>query len=294
MRTTEAAGLRPPSPPQPHFPSPYLRPSEAPSWAGIVGMADGAGIATFRYGDAAAGLAPVLMLHGNGEEHGLFGPTIDAVVATGRPVVALDSRAQGKSGRGRERLSYELMADDALAVLDALEVPAAHVLGFSDGAIEGLLLARDHASRVLSLCALGANLTPEGVIEDPEWDVRAAVEANRAWAAWWRGPHDQVRSELLSPTPEEAAVTAELLQLMLDEPHIPAASLATISCPTTVVVGEFDCIVPAETEAIHASIAGSRLVVVPEAGHTLPKQVPELVTRELLATIARAEAAGSA
>ena len=46
------------------------------------------------------------------------------------------------------------MAHDALLVLDALEVDRAHVLGFSDGAIEGLLLARDHPDRIASLTAM--------------------------------------------------------------------------------------------------------------------------------------------
>ena len=278
-------------PPRLHFPSPYETPTIAPTMARRTDVADGACIATFVYGDLASKLQPVLMLHGNGEEHGLFGPTIDAVVAVGRPVVAIDSRAQGKSTRGTEPLTYELMASDALTVLDVLGIPAVHVLGFSDGAIEGLLLARDHPERVLSLLAIGANLTPEGVIEDEEWDINGSIVANRAWAERWKGEaRGNIDPGLLSPTPQEAAISAELLQLMLDEPHIPASSLRTISCPTTVMVGEFDCIVPEETQAIHEAIAGSRVVEVPEAGHVLPKLVPELVTSELLATIARTDA----
>ena len=108
---------------------------------------------------------------------------------------------------------------------------------------------------------------------------------------WTTAPVSGVNPELLTPTPTEAAQTAELLQLMLDEPHIDAQSLRAITCPTTIMVGEFDCIVEEETAAIHQAIDGSRLVVVPEAGHTLPKQVPDLVTEELLATVRTAEAA---
>lgn len=282
----------PPSPPPRHFPSPFELPATFPSHAAHVVMADGACIATFVYGSLDTAPAPVLMLHGNGEEHGIFGPTIDAVVRAGMPVVALDARAQGRSTRGTLPLTYELMAADALAVLDALGVAAAHVLGFSDGGIEGLLLARDHADRVLSLTTLGANLSPEGVIEDDEWDIRGSVAAHRAWAALADGPAPaQVDLALLSPTPQEALVTAELLQLMLDEPHIPADSLEAISCPTTIMVGELDCVTVEETTAIHRAIRGARLVVVPDAGHTLPKQTPDLVTAELLATIGRCQGA---
>lgn len=280
----------PPVAPRLHFPSPYETPTVAPTFAQRVPMDDGAQIAAFVYGSLDGKATPVLMLHGNGEEHGLFGPTIDTVVANGRAVVALDSRAQGKSTRGTAPLTYELMAADALAVLDHLSIDLVHVMGFSDGGIEALLLARDHGQRVASLFAIGANLTPEGVVEDEEWDIDGSIASSRAWQRYWAGEmHPHVDQALLSPTPQEAGITAELLQLMLDEPHIPAKSLRGITCPTTIMVGEFDCIKPQETATIHAAIAQSQLVVVPEAGHVLPKEAPELVTQELLRIMGRAE-----
>ena len=166
-----------PERPQLHFPSPYLLPTAHLAAARLVPMADGAQIAAFAYvpdafaraadadlADAAAQMPdPVLMLHGNGEEHGIFGQVIDAVCASGRPVVAVDSRAQGKSTRGTAELTYELMADDALAALAALGFGKAHLLGFSDGAIEALIIARDHPELALSLLSIGANLSPDGV-----------------------------------------------------------------------------------------------------------------------------------
>ena len=98
------------------------------------------------------------MLHGNGEEHGIFGRVIDATVDRGYDVVAMDSRDQGESTRGSGAFTYERMTADAAAVLDDLGIASAHVLGFSDGGIEGLLLARDYANKVASLTAIGANL----------------------------------------------------------------------------------------------------------------------------------------
>lgn len=272
-----------PIPPQPHFPSPYSRPSVAPTRALLMGRPDGARIAVFAYGDECG--EPVLVVHGNGEEHGIFGPTIDELVGRGHLVVAADSRGQGKSSLGSARITYELMADDALAALDALGIGAAHMLGFSDGAIEALLLARDHPERALSVTALGANLTPEGVV-DAGWDLVGAIAGLRAWAEheWGEG----VDPELLTPTPQEAAGTADLLQLMLDEPHIDASSLGAIRCPVTVVAGEFDVIRDDETVAIARAIPGARLLIVPGEGHSLPKHVPGFVTHCLLETIARA------
>ena len=274
-------------PPELHFPSPYARPSAAPSLARRVAMPDGAQIATFVYGALDGCDTPVLFLHGNGEEHGIFGPAIDAVTELGLAAVAIDSRAQGKSSRGTERLTYDLFASDALRVLDKLGVSRAHVVGFSDGAIEGLLLARDHADRVTSLLCIGANLTPEGVTDD-DFDIEGIAAVNEAWADAWESSAGDVDPDLLSPTPQEARITAELMRLMLEEPHIDASSLGGISCPTTVMVGEFDCIDDFETIAIYQAIPEAKLVVVPFMGHVLPKHAPDDVSRELLELIGRA------
>lgn len=292
-----------PERPQLHFPSPYLLPTAHLAAARLVPMADGARIATFAYvpdafartadadiADAAAQMPdPLLMLHGNGEEHGIFGQVIDAVCASGRPVVAVDSRAQGKSTRGTAELTYELMADDALAALAALGFGKAHLLGFSDGAIEALVIARDHPELALSLLCIGANLTPDSV--DDSFQMEQAAQNLFAWADFWEkgdGSHRDVDPSLVRPTPKEARTTAELLHMMVVYPQIDPAGLSQIACPTTVMAGEFDEIKREETDLIHASVPGSRLVIVPGAGHVLPKEAPEDVVREALATIAMA------
>ena len=292
-----------PERPQLHFPSPYLLPTAHLAAARLVPMADGAQIAAFAYvpdafaraadadlADAAAQMPdPVLMLHGNGEEHGIFGQVIDAVCASGRPVVAVDSRAQGKSTRGTAELTYELMADDALAALAALGFGKAHLLGFSDGAIEALIIARDHPELALSLLSIGANLSPDGV--DDSFQMERAAQNLLAWADFWEkgdGSRRDVDPGLVRPTPQEARTTAELLHMMVVYPQIDPASLSQIACPTTVMAGEFDEIKREETDLIHVSIPDSRLVIVPGAGHVLPKEAPEDVAREALATIAMA------
>ena len=113
-------------------------------------------------------------------------------------VIAVDSRSQGASTRGTAPLTYELMADDAIEVCARLGVPQVHVLGFSDGGILGLLLARDWGAHVLSLTALGANLTPAGLPkEDTDWMAFAAAE-NRRWA---KEGHEEPSSRTARPSP---------------------------------------------------------------------------------------------
>lgn len=288
----------PATPPPVHVPRPYALPRTALAARVEVPTADGATIVAWTYAPEGVrdepgtpygidlAVPPVLMLHGNGEEHGIFGPVIDAVCASGRSVIAVDSRAQGASTRGTAPLTYELMADDAREVCARLGVGRVHVLGFSDGGILGLLLARDWGAHVLSATVLGANLMPEGLPrEDTDWMAYAAAE-NRRWAA--EGEEGVTLEDGTPvPSPAQAALTAELLQLMVDQPQIDAASLGSIGCPVTVMVGEFDEILPEETDRIVAAIPGARRVTEPGVDHNLPKMAPAAVTRELLACVAR-------
>jgi pimeloyl-ACP methyl ester carboxylesterase len=316
---SDAHGTTPkamPAAPVPYRTTSYARPHAPLLFARRIPTPDGAELATFVYGpdggvsggampatnvsgdgtpgtveagaaalDALLADAPFLLLHGNGGSHGSFCKVIDTLVCAGKAVVAFDARAQGLSSRGSEpRLSYELFARDAICVLDALGVSGAHVIGHSDGGIEALLLARDYPSRVRSIVVGGANLTPEGVID--EWDSEASARVNRTWAAWAKGacPTDTIDPTLL-PDATDALWASELLQLMLDEPQIDAASLASISCPSCVIVGEHDCITPEQTHAIARAIPGARLVVVPGVGHSLPRQAPDSVCCQALINV---------
>jgi pimeloyl-ACP methyl ester carboxylesterase len=111
-------------------------------------------------------------------------------------LILFDARGHGKSDKPHESAAYDLrlMAGDALAVLDALEIDRAHFWGYSMGGAIGLGLARDHPDRVISLiaggvdplCSPGERVEPNpllgifrrGLAEGPD----ALVEGMRAWA----------------------------------------------------------------------------------------------------------------
>ncbi len=281
-----------PVPPRPYRTTSYGLPTAPLCYAQRVSTPDGAQLATFVYGQLADDCTPVLMLHGNGGSHATFAAVIERLAAAGLTVIAFDARAQGQSTRGIAPLTYEQLAADAVTVLDHLNVARAHVLGHSDGGIEALLLARDYATRIASIVAGGANLTPEGVID--EWNTASSAHASRTWANWIK--QHELPSEIdatLLPSAESTALDAELLQLMIDEPHIDATSLSAIACPTCVLVGEHDCITQEETNAIARAIPSARLVVVPNVGHSLPRLAPDSVACQVLTNVllaARAQA----
>src|ERR1700739_990562 len=93
---------------------------------------------------------PLLMIHGNGGSIQAFENNIP-YFSKKYKVIALDSRAQGKSIDNNDSLSFEMMADDEAALLDYLHIDSAYVIGWSDGAINALLLAMRHPEKVKKL-----------------------------------------------------------------------------------------------------------------------------------------------
>jgi pimeloyl-ACP methyl ester carboxylesterase len=106
---------------------------------------------------------PLLIIHGNGGSIENFSNQIP-FFSKKYQVILADSRAHGKSVDDQDSLSYEMMADDFAALLDHLKIDSAHVIGWSDGGINGLLLASRHPEKVKKLAATGANLIPDAGI----------------------------------------------------------------------------------------------------------------------------------
>ncbi|MEZ4712724.1 MAG: alpha/beta hydrolase [Caldilineaceae bacterium] len=118
-------------------------PLPAPAAQGYVEH-DGARIwyATFGSGQ------PVILLHGGLGHSGNWGYQVPALVDNGYRAIVIDSRGHGRSTRDGRPYSYELMASDVLAVIDALQLAQADFVGWSDGAVIALILARQTPARV--------------------------------------------------------------------------------------------------------------------------------------------------
>ena len=105
---------------------------------------------------------PLLLIHGNGGSMKAFSPTIPYFSKNYR-VIAVDSRAQGKTIDHKDSLSFEMMADDFSDLLDKMHIDSAYVIGWSDGGINALVLAMRHPEKVIKLASTGANLTPDSL-----------------------------------------------------------------------------------------------------------------------------------
>ena len=179
---------------------------------------------------------PLLMVHGNGEDHTIFDKAI-GLLQEKYTCYAVDSRNHGKSGSTPE-LHYDDMARDMIAFMEAMDLEDVIFYGFSDGGIIGLLAA-SMCPRITTLIVSGANLTPDGVKGSMKLLIRVL---NR-----------------LFPKPEFA--------LMLNEPHIGDELLGSIKARTLVLAGSRDLVLEKETRHIAAAVPGAKLHILDREGH---------------------------
>ena len=223
---------------------------------------------------------PVLLLHGGfcSVEH--LRAQSDALVPDYR-VFAFERPGHGRSADVDEDFGYTRGVADTLAYLDAHGIESAHVIGYSDGAIIGLLLALEHQERVRSLVAISANLDPSAFTQSE--GAHGPVLDSPAPAAASAEPEPDVERmhyDALSPDGPEHAdiVLAKLFTLWTTEPSIDPADLAKITARTLVMSGDRDTIRPDHSLLIAASIPGAQLCIVPGATHNLIAERPELIS----------------
>lgn len=202
---------------------------------------------------------PLLLVHGNGGSIATFKAQIDHFRKIYK-VIAMDSRDQGRSGDSPDRITYEKMTDDLAALLDHLKTGPVNVLGWSDGGIEALLLGIRHPAKVKKIAAMAANLNPTAEALSPE--ILALIKS------------------MMDSVPPDARETPQgrrelkVTQMMLDEPHIDAKALETITAPTLVLAGDHDVIRDEHTLEIYEHIPNSQLCIFPDATHMIPYDEP--------------------
>ena len=205
-------------------------------------------------------------------------------------VIAFDHRGVGASTRLEGEITTAEMADDAAALLDALGIPSAHVMGISMGGMVAQELALAHPERVRTLtigCSYcggeGAELAQQAVLDrlgaammsgDRERAIRTGWEVNvsPAFAA-----DEQAWQRFKAITEERAvAVPVVLAQLRACTAHDTSERLGELRMPTLVIHGTLDELLPVGNGHVIASlIEGSRLEILEGAGHLFFWELPE-------------------
>ena len=201
----------------------------------------------------------LLLLHGNGEDGTYFVHQVEEF-SRDFTVYAIDTRGHGKSPRGTAPFTISQFADDLLAFMDRQGLKQADILGFSDGGNIALTFALRHPDRVRRLILNGANLDPKGV----KPLVQLPIVLGYHFASLFKSP--------------KARAKAELLGLMVGEPHIDPAELKKLTMPVLVIAGTNDMIRERHTRLIAASIPHARLVLVP-GDHFIASKAPAAFNR---------------
>jgi pimeloyl-ACP methyl ester carboxylesterase len=253
--------------------------------------ANGVELCTEPFGDPAG--PPVLLVMGTGAsmlwwEEGFCRMLADG----GRFVIRYDHRDTGRSVTyepGRPEYTAADLVADAIGVLDAYDIPAAHVVGVSAGGAFAQLLALGLADRVLSLVLISTSPAVGGGRELPspteefgrfvstarvDWtDVGSVIDYQVDYARLLAGgerPFDEVAIRRLVRRDVERAgdfAAAQNHDVLADgEPsHEP---LSSITVPTLVIHGTADPMFPPEHgAALAAEIPDARLLTLEGAGH---------------------------
>lgn len=180
---------------------------------------------------------PLILLHGNKEDHTIFNKLISALKNT-FTIYALDSRGHGKSD-SVDTFHYSDMADDVFRLIDELKLDKPCFYGFSDGGIVGLLCCIKRPDAFEKMIISGANITTKG--------LKPLIRFGSGISYFFSRD--------------------KRTKMMLTEPNITTAELKKIKCPVLVLAGEFDMIAEKETRLIADSIPNATLKIIKGKGH---------------------------
>jgi non-heme chloroperoxidase len=238
---------------------------------------------------------PVLLLHGYSDSSFSFSRILELMPADLRLIIP-DQRGHGDSERPADGYTPGALAEDAIAVLDALGVASADVVGHSMGSFVAQHMAVRAPHRVSGLVLVGSAVTPaNAVVRSMMADVGALSDpVDPAFVREFQ------MSTLYRPVPEAFLdrVIAESLKLparvwksvlagLLDASAMPAGA---IGCPTAILWGDHDAIFGrSEQDDLLRRIPGAWLHVFRDVGHDPQWEVPEEFARELLSVIQPAQ-----
>jgi pimeloyl-ACP methyl ester carboxylesterase len=221
---------------------------------------------------------PLVFLHAFPLNRTMWEPQIGALVAECR-CIAIDFRGFGDS-RAAPPFTVDRYADDVVAVLDALQVERAVVVGLSLGGYVAFAMWRRHRARIRGLVLSDTRAAADSeevvarrraLIDTAKTQGSTAVANMQIAGLMGKSTRDKrpdiydAIHRMMAQTGVDGIVGG--LEAMIARPDS-TATLATIDVPTLVVVGDEDVLTPPkEARRIHDGIAGSRIEVLHGAGH---------------------------
>jgi pimeloyl-ACP methyl ester carboxylesterase len=198
-----------------------------------------------------AGGEPVVLLHGGLMGGDSWAPLVPSLARY--RVLAPDRRGHGRTPDAEGPLTFEAMAADTVDFLDQVVGGPAHLVGYSDGGIVALHVARDRVDLVRSMVLVGTNFHHDGLHAEARALFESEIDPGSPAFAPVRDPYVAV-----SPDPDRRGPDG-------------------MDVPALVVVGDDDGIVHDHTVTLFESLAQGQRAVVPGTSHLLPVEKPSFL-----------------
>jgi pimeloyl-ACP methyl ester carboxylesterase len=221
---------------------------------------------------------PLLLLHGGFCAAETF-DGLTPLLAEAHRVYLPERRGHGRTPDPDGPITFENMAEDTIAFMEAIDLPSAHLVGWSDGAVVALCVALQRPDLVRTLVLIGTAVNLDGL----------APEAREQLASG-------LTPEILPPVLRELyasvspdgpdhfdAVFEKLTATWKVEPSLALDELGKLAMPTLVMLGERDLVTVEHAAAVQRAIPDAQLEIVPGVGHEFPMVTPELASRPVLA-----------
>jgi len=230
---------------------------------------------------------PVVLLHAWGESLRCFDRLLPLLPAT-IYAVAMDQRGHGEADKPADGYTLAGLANDVVALLDAVGLTSAVLLGSSSGGYVAQQVAAGTPDRVTGLVLVGS---PRSLRSRPPFadEVdRLTDPVDRAWVTasveWFPRFHDvpdwYVEDRVDDGVRMPARVWRESLNGLCTA--VPPTETGTITAPTLIIWGERDGLLSRDDEeALSAAIPGSRLIVYDDTGHLVLWEQPKRVANDL-------------
>ena len=238
---------------------------------------------------------PILFIAGLGLTHKAWDKQISPLSKRFQ-CITFDNRDAGQSQPTPEQYSIPTMADDAAALLQALSIPKANIVGFSMGGAISQELAISHSSIVKKLCLIATYTSgdPRGTANLTAWatmrQLMSLEQYIRATLPWVYSYQDYKIPGLIDAAvndyvnrPDHQPVEQYKRQVYATTTHYTEDRLNLIKVPTQLIFGSDDILTPMRfVKTLQASIKDSRLTLIEGTGHGLLWARPAEVNQTLM------------
>jgi len=222
---------------------------------------------------------PLVLMHGGFGTNQDFANQIPEL-ARHFKVYAFERPGHGHTADKDGAFSYESMTRCTADFIETLKLAPAHIVGWSDGAIVGLLLAISRPDLVKRLISIGGSYNPNSLTPNAiEWLRRATPEDFRKFEPGLEKTYAKF-------SPDGPVHFTEIFEktkrLWLNEPNMQRDELAKIPVPVMVMAGDRDAVTPEHTLELFKSIRNAQLCIIPGTTHFLLSEKPEAANSAII------------